>query len=156
MVCSTCHLIDTMALFCFWEEIQRHLRAGFKKELRWMRRKSGSCSSRGYWGSGCSVWAGSLHRGAEEGHLSTLYSAPGIRLWQPAIRPFPHFTLCYYPSISQQTSKSSFSVSYTVVDSTITHWLQCTLKPGRLKNQTTELIFACLNDHFMVIIPCLT
>lgn len=36
-------------------------------------------------------------------------------------QPFPHFTLCYYPSISQQTSKSSFSVSNTVVGSTITH-----------------------------------
>lgn len=48
-------------------------------------------SSRGYWDSGCSVWAGALHGGAEEGHLSTLHSAPGAGLWQAAIPPLPLF-----------------------------------------------------------------
>lgn len=67
------------------------------------------------------VQYGLVHSTGELRKDTSLPSAPGIRLWQPAIPPFPHFTLCYYPSISQQTSKSSFSVSYTVVDSTITH-----------------------------------
>ncbi|CAB1452973.1 unnamed protein product [Pleuronectes platessa] len=61
-------------------------------------------SSKGHGDSGGSVWAGALHGGAEEGHFSTLRSAPGSGLWQAAIPPLPPlpcFTLCN-PSAAQQ------------------------------------------------------
>lgn len=83
---STYHLIDTISFFCLAQncfllgEKQGAIEGVIEKQLRWVRRKKRPSSSRGYWDSGGSVWAGALHGGAEEGHFSTLHSAPGAGL----------------------------------------------------------------------------
>lgn len=104
--CRTCvcDLIDTVSFLwltqsCFLPRRKQGAIEGKIRETAEVSRKEKwPRSSRGYWDSG---WAGALHGGPEEGHVSTPHSAPGIRFWQAAIPLLPLFTL-FYPSSAQQ------------------------------------------------------